>query len=121
MLWRVADVSEDMDDRYASFRELAELHRSHAALEATVTNQLNNIASGMSDIKSMLMRPQVDHSALATHRAIETLPQTLSQAIASTLGDMKQAQAHTSPFTIVLSYIGIAAIAGFAMYLFLHH
>jgi hypothetical protein len=111
---------EPIDDRYASFRELAELHRSHSALEATVTNQLNNMASGISDIKSMLLRPQVDHSALATHRAIETLPQTLSQAIASSLESIKT-PSHTSPFTIVLSYVGIAAMAALAAYIFLHH
>ena len=100
-------IDEKMDERYASFREFADLHRSHAALEATVTNQLNNIATGMGDIKAMLMRPQVDHAALASHRVIEALPQTLSQAITANLADIKSSSA--SPFTVVLSYVGAAA------------
>ena len=112
-------MSEEMDERYASFREFADLHRAHAALDASVTNQLNNIAAGMSDIKTMLLRPQVDHNALAAHRAIEALPQTLSQALASNLSEMKSS--NNSPFTIVLSYVGAAACAGFAVYVFLHH
>jgi hypothetical protein len=103
-------MSEEMDERYASFREFADLHRAHAALDASVTNQLNNIAAGMSDIKTMLLRPQVDHNALAAHRAIEALPQTLSQALASNLSEMKSS--NNSPFTIVLSYVGAAACAG---------
>ena len=113
-------TDEKMDERYASFREFADLHRSHAALEATVTNQLTNIALSISDIKAMLMRPQVDHAALASHRVIEALPQTLSQAIATNLAEMKQSSG-ASPFTVVLSYVGAAACAGFAVYAFLHH
>lgn len=112
-------MSEEMDERYASFREHAELQRSHAALEATVTNQLNNIASGMSDIKSMLLRPPVDHGALASHRAIQELPQTLSQALASAIQDTRRSNA--SPFTVVLSYVGAAAMAAFAVYVFINH
>lgn len=112
-------TDEKMDERYASFREFADLHRSHAAMEVTVTNQLTNIATGMSDIKSMLLRPPVDHSALASHRVIQELPQTLSQALATALADPKRSSA--SPFTIVLSYVGAAACAGFAVYAFLHH
>ena len=73
---RGLQLSDDMHDTYATFREFADLDKRHAALEASMTYQLTRVGADVSEIKAMLLRPQqapVDHMALAMQRAMDEL------------------------------------------------
>lgn len=104
-------MSEPLDDRYATFREHADLHRQHSALEAGVNNQLTNINSNLSDIKTMLVaRPppqQETAAALALHRALDAVEKKLGGG-------------GSSPAVTALAIIGACALTAAGMWLLLH-
>ncbi len=72
-------MSDDaLDERYPTIREFSALERSHAALEAQVTNQLSTLNSTMARVEARLMTPvtpPVDHMALAVQRVLDTMAQ----------------------------------------------
>ena len=108
-------MSEAMDDRYATFREHAELRESHAELRATV----QQIPVALSRIETMLAAKQhaPDHNALTAHRMLDELPQTLSQTIAAALTNSSLGKSNTSPALIALALIGAVALGALGMQL----
>ena len=103
-----------MDDRYATFREHAELREQHAELRATV----QQIPVALSRIETMLAaRNQPDHHALAAHRALDELPQTLSQTLANVLANSGAMKPNTSPVLLAFAIIGAVALGALGMQL----
>jgi hypothetical protein len=89
--------------------EQAKLREKTAGLEMSLLHQMAGMQRSLDHITTLLQRPQVDHSALATHRAIETLPQTLAEA-------MRQARGtNQSPVLIAFALLGAVALGAFGM------
>lgn len=106
----------EMDDRYATFREHAELREQHAELRATV----QQIPVALSRIETMLAtRHQPDHSALAAHRALDELPKNLAQTFADALNNsgITGRSNNTSPALIAFALIGAVALGALGMQL----
>lgn len=92
-------MSDPMDERYATFREHAELRERTATLEETVRQvgpSLNRIETMIVAQKTAPQPPQETAAALALHRALDALP--------------KQ-QGGINTVTLILAMIGVAAIA----------
>lgn len=88
-----------MDDRYATFREHAELRERTATLEETVRQvgpSLNRIETMIVAQKAAPQPQQETAAALALHRALDALP--------------KQ-QGGSNTAVLILAMIGVAAMA----------
>lgn len=102
-------MSDPKDERYATFREHAELRERTATLEATVL-QIGPTLSRIETMVAAKNTPAVDHTALASHRAIETLP----TAMAAAFKEIKQGGSNANPLLISLGTI-IALAVGFVV------
>ena len=91
----------DIDERYATFREHAELREWTAKIDATV----QQIPTSLARIETMLAsaRPAVDHSALAAHRVLDDLPQIIHSAT-------QKAGSGTNPILLAFAIIGALAL-----------
>lgn len=110
------------DDNYIGVREhheaiqalkdeQARQREKTAGLEMALLHQMNSMQRTLEDIKITVQRSRdPDHSALATHRAIETLPQALAEAMRSVRG----AQTN-SPVLIAFALLGAVALGAFGM------
>lgn len=92
--------------------EQARIREKTAGLEMSVLHQMGAMNRTLDDIKSLLQRPQADHAALATHRAIETLPQALAAAMREAL---QSANKSNSPVLIAFALLGAIALGAFGM------
>lgn len=92
-------MADEMDERYATFREHAESRERIASLEVTVqqiTPALARIETAVIARNAANTQPQETAAALALHRALDALP--------------KQ-QGGSSTALLILAMIGVAAIA----------
>lgn len=93
--------------------EQARQREKTAGLEMALLHQMNGMQRTLEDIKATVQRPrEPDHSALATHRAIETLPQALAEALRTALGSRGTNQ---SPVLIAFALLGAVALGAFGM------
>lgn len=92
--------------------EQARLREKTAGLEMSLLHQMVGMQRNLEDIKSLLQRPAVDHGALATHRAIETLPQALAAALQGAN------KSNASPVLIAFALLGAIALGAFGMQFF---
>lgn len=117
----------DMDDRYVGFREhaaamqrtdaeLARLRERQATTEATLLHEVAGVRQDVSEMKQMMLRP--DHSALATHRVLDELPNTLSQTLANALNNSGAFKSTTSPLLLAFAIIGAVAIGALGVVMF---
>jgi hypothetical protein len=91
--------------------EQAKQREKTAGLEMSLLHQMAGMQRTLDDIKAAVSnRPQADHSALATHRAIETLPQALAEALRTARGTSNQ-----SPVLIAFALLGAVALGAFGM------
>lgn len=90
--------------------EQAKQREKTAGLEMSLLHQMAGMQRTLDDIKAAVSsRPQADHSALATHRAIEMLPQALADA-------MRGARTtNQSPVLIAFALLGAVALGAFGM------
>ena len=90
--------------------EQAKQREKTAGLEMSLLHQMSGMQRTLDDIKAAVSnRPQADHSVLATHRAIETLPQALAEA-------MRTARTtNQSPVLIAFALLGAVALGAFGM------
>lgn len=96
-------MADDMDERYATFREHAESRERIASLEVTVqqiTPALARIETAVIARNAGQQQPQETAAALALHRALDALP--------------KQQGSGLNLVLIVLAIIGALAI-GFVL------
>lgn len=112
-------TDDKFDDRYVGFREhaaavqrtdteLARLRERQATTEATLLHEVAGVRSDVQELKQLMLRPpppQPDHSALATHRAIDALVERLPSGSGS----------KTSPVLIAFALCGAIALGAFAM------
>lgn len=99
-----------MDERYATFREHAELRERTATLEATIHQIGPALARIEQAVVTIARQPAVDHSALAAHRVLDDLPQLLQTASQKTQG--------ASPVLMAFALIGALAIGALGYKLF---
>lgn len=93
---------EPMDDRYATFREHAELRERAATIEAT----MQQLAPALARIETLITArttPQVDHSALATHRVLDDLPQIIES--------LRSKTNNSSPVPVLIAFAIVGAMA----------
>lgn len=103
----------EIDDRYATYREHAELRERVVAVEATMPQ----MAQTLSRIEIMVARqpppapatPPVDHVALAMQRALDAFERRSSDP-----GGM-------SVIVRALAIVGAVAIGATGMWFFIHH
>lgn len=91
----------DMDERYATFREHAELREWTAKIDASV-QQIPSMLARIENKIDTQRAPPVDHQALTAHRVLDELPQILQAARSQTQG--------VSPILIGFAIIGAMAI-----------
>ena len=96
----------DMDERYATFREHAELREWTAKIDASVQQIPTALARIETMIATQRAAPPVDHQALTAHRVLDELPQILQAARSQTQG--------VSPILIAFAIIGAMAIGALA-------
>lgn len=110
-------MTDELDDRYASFRE-------HASLSAEVRERLVALETGLrtdvSDIKSMLMRPQ--SSAAPQQHENSTMNSTLL-ALHDLAKSFRESRDSGGVNVVVraLAIVGAVAIGALGMWFFLHH
>ena len=97
-------MGEPMDDRYATFREHAELRERTATLEASVAQIAPTLARIETLVAARQASPPVDHGALAMQRALDAL------STAKPSG--------ASPFLIGFAIVGALAIGVLGAMLF---
>lgn len=93
-------MSEPMDERYATFREHAELRERTATLEETVRQvgpSLNRIETMIVAQKTAPQPQQETAAALALHRALDAFD--------------KKSGGGVNTVTLVFAMIGVAAVA----------
>jgi hypothetical protein len=101
-----------VDERYATFREHAELRERTATLEETV----RQVGPSLNRIETMIVAqktapqtpPQETAAALALHRAVDAI-------------DAMRKNNGGSPILTLLAMIGVGAIAFGAAYVIWHH
>lgn len=105
-------MTDELDIRYASFRDHAEVRERLVALET-------GLRTDVSEIKAMLMRPvtsaqqQVDHTALAIQRVMDTVDRKLTTAVTPAAGG--------STIMRALAIIGAFSMGAVGMYFVLGH
>lgn len=89
--------------------EQARQREKTAGLEMALLHQMNGMQRTLNSIEAKVQAPHVDHSALATHRAIETLPQALAEALRGARST------NQSPVLIAFALLGAVALGAFGM------
>lgn len=94
--------------------EQARIREKTAGLEMSVLHQMGAMNRTLDDIKALLQTRQSapDHVVLATHRAIESLPQALATALQ---GAVENANKSNSPVLIAFALLGAVALGAFGM------